>query len=372
MKIHFVVLAGIALLLADATPVLSQTTGVRPLPGGLFAGSDKRRVKQKLEISFSVVEANDSDVPAEATGVLPTDALLSGYSTLLAANMDYGWQGSRVQFRATGASAMRYYSDIESVQSASYSVGIGASARLGGRTTLFANQSVAYLPSYLNAVFPQQAVTEPGTAAPPAPNYAVSDTETYSYGTTVTSTRGLSRRSHVSATGDFQYTDFVHETSARPDLRSGGVRGEYSRNLSRNLALHGGYRYRSGTFAYGGAFALANLSTTEHGPDVGVAYIRPVSETRRLSLGFTTGGSALSVPGRTSRIRCIHTARSPPSGSSAQPGRFAGRAEEQCNTSRGSYAGLCRFCGRRALRPPASAVERRRVGRVFERRLRTE
>jgi hypothetical protein len=217
---------------------------------------------------------------------------------MLMANMDYGWQGSRVRVGVTGASALRYYSELESVSTASYAAGFGVSARLDGRTTIFANQSVAYSPSYLYAVFPREAVTNPGTAAPPPPDYAVSDTESYFYGTTLTLTRGLSRRSHVSATGEFQYTDFLHETTRQPDLHSESVRAEYSRNLARNLALRVGYRYRSGTFGYGSALGLApDLSATEHGPDVGVAYTRPVSATRNIALGFSVGSSAMSVPG---------------------------------------------------------------------------
>jgi hypothetical protein len=264
----------------------------------LFAGGDNHPARHKLNFSLSVVEANDSDVPAEGRGVFPTDTLLSGYSTLLMTNMDYGWQGSRVRFGITGASVMRYYSALESVQSVSYTVGVGASARLAGRTMLFANQSVAYLPSYLYGLFPRETVTSPGTPVPPAPDYAVTDTESYSYSTTVTLTRGLSRRSHVSATGEFQYTDFLHQTTRQPDLHSESVRAEYSRNLARKLALRVGYRYRSGTFGYGSALGLApDLSATEHGPDIGLTYTRPVSATRQIALGFNAGSSAVSLPG---------------------------------------------------------------------------
>src|SRR5262245_32911605 len=129
MKIHFVTVAAVALLLASATVVTAQPTGSTQLPGGLFGGGDKRNVREKLNFSVSVVEANDSDVPTELRGVVPTDTLLSGYSTMLTASADYAWQGPRFSFAASGASAMRYYSELESVQSASYTTGIGASAR---------------------------------------------------------------------------------------------------------------------------------------------------------------------------------------------------------------------------------------------------
>jgi len=293
-----IVIASITVLLCAVIPAFAQPTAPVRLPGGLFGGSDDRRARHKLDFSLSLVEANDSDTPAEFRGIVPTDTVLSGYSTMLGANADYGWKGSRVQVRATGASVLRYYGDLESVSTVSYSAGVGVSARLGGRTTIVANQTAAYSPSYLYGLFPREAVGHPGDAAPAAPDYAVTDTESYSYGTTVTLTHGLSRRSRLSATGDFEYTDFLHQTATFPDLHSGGFRGEYSRNLSRNVAARAGYRYREGTFGYGSALGLAaDLSTTEHGPDVGVSYTRPLSGTRRLALGFNVGASALSAPG---------------------------------------------------------------------------
>ena len=300
MKITFresIVFLGV--LLFGAAPAFSQATGSQRSAGGLFGGSDVgRRVHHKLDFSLSLVAANDSDTPAELRGIGPTDTVLSGYSTMFMSNAEYHWDGSRVQVGATGASVLRRYNQLQGVRSVSASGGLGLSARLGGRTTLLANQSVAYSPSYLYGLFPSEAVMNPGDAVPVAPDYAISDSESYSYGTTLTLTRGLTRRSRLSATGGFQYTDYPHETGTRRDLNSQGVHVEFTNNLARNTALRVGYGFRTGKFGYGvGAIATdPGVTASEHGIDVGVEYSRPLSATRRMMFSSSFGSSSVTAP----------------------------------------------------------------------------
>jgi hypothetical protein len=290
----------LVIFLYGAAPAFSQATGSQPSPGGLFGGGNvDRRVHHKLDFSLSLVEANDSDTPAELRGIGPSDTLLSGYSTMFMGNAEYHWDRSRVQVGATGASVLRRYNQLQGVRSVSASGGLGLSVRLGGRTTLLANQSAAYSPSYLYGLFPSDAVKDLGEAVPVAPDYAINDSESYFYDTTLTLTRGLTRRSRLSATGEFQYTDYLHETGTRRDLNSGGVHGEFSSNLARNTAVRVGYRYRTGKFGYAtGAIATEpGISATEHGVDVGVEYSRPLSATRRMSFEFSFGSSIVNTPG---------------------------------------------------------------------------
>ncbi|MCA1652538.1 MAG: hypothetical protein LC753_20485 [Acidobacteria bacterium] len=69
-----------AIFLSGAAPAFPQATGSQRSPGGLFGADDvQRRVRHKLDFSLSLVEANDSDTPAELRGIGPTDTLLSGY-----------------------------------------------------------------------------------------------------------------------------------------------------------------------------------------------------------------------------------------------------------------------------------------------------
>ena len=289
----------LVVLLSGAGVAFSQTTESQPFPGGLFGGGQLgRRVHHKLDFSLSVVEANDSDTPTELGAIGPSDTLVGGYSTMFMGNAEYHWDRSRVQVGATGASVIRRYDQLQGVRSVSASGGMGLSARLGGRTTLLANQSAAYSPSYLYGLFPSDAVKNLGETVPVAADYAIDDSESYFYGTTLTLTRGLTRRSRLSATGEFQYTDFLHETGTRRDLNSEGVHGEFLSNLARNTAVRVGYRYRTGKFGYG-AEAIATetgVSATEHGIDVGVEYSRQLSATRRMMFSSSFGSSSVTTP----------------------------------------------------------------------------
>ncbi len=210
----------VAVLACDAIPAFSQGAKSPPLTGGLFGVTDDRKVHHKLDFSLSVVEVYDSDAPPELRGIGPSETLVSGASTMLMSHTEYHWQGSRVLVGATGESVLRHYDQLEEAGTFSYSGGVGLSARLGGRTTLLANQAVAYSPSYLYGLFPPTTASAPGDAIPSAPDYAASDYESYSYGTTVTLTHGLTRRSRLSATGELHRTDFSarNGVTARPAL----------------------------------------------------------------------------------------------------------------------------------------------------------
>jgi len=291
--------SGVALftaLLTNAVPASAQPAAPPRMPGTVFGGeAATRKVRQAIDFSAAVVQANDSDTPTEFRGITGTD-VLGGSSTLFTAGAKYKWDGSRVQVGATGSTVLRHYSEI-SDSTMSHSAGVGASARLGARTTLSANQGVAYAPSYLYGLFPSTQTDAPGQAVPPAPDYAVDDTASYNYGSRVELTHGLSRRSRVSASGEYQLTDFVHETQGRRDLKVGTLHGDLATNVARHLALHAGYRYRTGTFAYGGLAASGtDASSTEHGLELGVGYSRPVSASRRMVFDFGFGPSTMTVP----------------------------------------------------------------------------
>jgi hypothetical protein len=285
----------VAALIVNATPAFPQAIGSPAPAGALFASADGRRVHHGLDVSVSVVEGYDSDAPP-VLGAGSGDTLLSGASTFVIGNADYRWQGSRVQVGATGSSVLRNYSKFQDADTVSYSAGVGLSARLGGRTTLFANQTIAYSPSYLYLLFPNDGVQDPGDSSPAAPDYTITHTDSHLYGTTLSLTRGLTSRSQFSATGEFQYSDFA--SNATPDQNFKGIRGEYSRGLSKNVLLRAGYRFRTGQFGYLGSTIATEPegSATDHGVDVAIDYSRKLSATRRMVVEFSVGSSRLSMP----------------------------------------------------------------------------
>jgi hypothetical protein len=137
----------------------------------------------------------------------------------------------------------------------------------------------------------------PGAEGDPslaAPNYAVSNFQSYAYTSTMSVSHGIGRRNSVSATGEYVYTDRVHETVEWGDVSSYSLSGRYSRNTTRHTALSTEFRYQSGEFSYSGGG-----TTTELALNVGVNYVRPVSATRQTTLDVHVGVSRGDYPGNT-------------------------------------------------------------------------
>jgi hypothetical protein len=228
----------------------------------------------------------------------PTAELSGGFATLFTGTGDYRWAGSRVQIAATGTSALRYYAELDSIGTVSHTVAVGMNADLGGRTKLMVNQMAAYSPSYLYGVFPQDGVTEVGDVIPSAPEYDVSNSESYSYGTTLTLTRGLSRRNSISAMGELQYTDFARSTALRRDVNFQRAGLTFVRTMGRHSTMRIGYDYRTGQFGYDPfAGTEAGARSSENIIQVGAEYTRPISATRRMVVGFNLGSTAIDRPG---------------------------------------------------------------------------
>ena len=279
-----------------ASPALAQSgTSSSRAFRGLFAspsGQPARATGQTLNLTFDVAEAYDDDVLATSGPINPSTPALDGFYSMFTAAADYAHQGRSVRVGLNALSTLRYYQDLNTVQNSSSSIGAGFSATLPGRVTWLVNQTVSYSPSYLYAVFPGLATDAPGelpTSA--APNYAVNDVASYSYGTNTAFSHGLTRRGTLLLSADVTKTDFVHQVEGRADMLAYGVRVEFLRNVQRRTAARFGYHFRGGD----SGFALG-ASTVEHGLDVGVQTERLLSATRKATFSITLGPSMVRIP----------------------------------------------------------------------------
>jgi len=246
----------------------------------------------RLDLTTSLIQGYDSDVPASLlSSVDPLSLQTGGFSTILNTAATYGWRNARTQVGLNGTSVVRHYADLGETRGVGSSFGAGVSARLPGQMTLFANQAGAYTPTYLSGIFPTGVPLEPGTPGETAPDYTVSDFESYTYSSTLSLRRDFGQRSSFTASGDFQYTDRKQETLSWQDVTAHWLRGEYARKVSRNTAITAQYRYRSGAFGY-----TNDLRTTEHALNFGIDYSRPLSATRRALARFNIGVSGADVP----------------------------------------------------------------------------
>lgn len=291
-----------ATIAAGVPQALAQGTGLRQRTNGLFGGgsSDASR-RQRLDLTLFSSEAYDRDmVLGASTAIGPSAPEATGYSTTLVGAADYAWQGRRVQVRGTGSSALRSYRPLDNIgyssfRSVSHTAGIGVSARLSKQATVLVNQTATYSPSYLYNLFPQVPSTTPGDAPPAALDYAMSGSESFFQGTTMTLTHDFTSRSSVSAIADYEKSDTFGGIAGRSALDSYGIRAHFSRRLTpNNTAAIAEYLYRSSEVGRNGG-ATTGETLAEHGVNIGVDYNRRLSARRRMTFGALIGATATTT-----------------------------------------------------------------------------
>jgi hypothetical protein len=283
-------------MLGGEVSVLAQQTADLSRPyQGLFGRRAQAPSPQTLDITAVLVEAYDDDVYGDMASLNPLVPRMDGYYTMLQADANYGWQVPRRQFGASAGSVFRYYHghDLKHVDVTNFNAAVGGSTQFTERTSFFVNQTMAYSPSYLYRLFPGVDQLGPGDVDPSAPDYRVNDTASYAFTTVGRLTHKVSPRGTLSATADYSYINYTGDNpeQLQRDARTFGIHGQFARNLTRNTVARIGYRYRDGDLGIG-----LTAPTVEHGVDVGVDYIRPLSATRRALIGFSFGSSAVSVP----------------------------------------------------------------------------
>jgi len=286
-----VVSAASVAICATATVAAAQSASQKPFRDPSTPSTMR---EQTLDLTLGITGAYDDNLLADTLSVNPNAPAVGGFYTLLSADAAYTKRGKRAQFGATGGTVVRYYQQDTQAMNTSASAGVGFSTELGRRTTLFANQTAAYSPSYLYGLFPSVSTMDPGDAVPVAPDYAVNNSASYHSDTKASLSQGLTRRGTLVASADYQYTNYVQETLSQRDLSAYEIRVQFSRGMTRNASLKVGYRYRAGNFGYG--LVGTNAKTTERGIDIGMDYTKPLSPTRRFVFGFNVGSSAAAAP----------------------------------------------------------------------------
>jgi len=142
-------------LLSAAAEALAQGI-VPPPPQGLFGGirPDARPTK-RADITLSLVQGYDQDVPQVLLPTLDPSSLQNGgFSTILETEFSFASRSSRVDVGVNAGSVVRYYAESDDTRILGHNAGVGVSMRLPSRTTLFANQSAAFTPTYVSGLFP--------------------------------------------------------------------------------------------------------------------------------------------------------------------------------------------------------------------------
>jgi hypothetical protein len=255
---------------------------------------------QLLDVDMSAIGAWDSD--RSAASVVPGfgRTYAEGYSTWGIGRLQYTRRFIRMGFQASAASAVRYSPAVRQFESAVHIGSVGVFSSLPSRFELRLDETVAYSPAHLYAVFPTLPVgADERIQVSPDQDYDIEAPSSYRSNTNLTLTRHMSRRTNISVGADYNLTRFSDVDPTRPtlftpidaDTFSYSIRSRLSHNVTPSGAVSAEYRYRGGNFGYN-----RNATTTQHSLTIGYEVERRLSRSRILELFARVGGSFVEVP----------------------------------------------------------------------------
>ena len=286
-----------------ATPSFAQSGAV---PQGAAGGNVRQAPGangQTLDVSVSATAAYDSDLsvePSAATPFLFGPELITN-SNQLVGNGRYQWRARDVQFQANGTSQWVHDRRTGLITGLSHAAAGNLTARLPRHMTLLVDQTTTHTASPLYSLFPRVGATG-GEARAVAPDSGANETETYAYAAQATLEQALTRRNSlsVSTNGDYARTAGRRTTNNQSELAAYGMSSRFARLVTRNARATVRYSYRTGSFPNVNVPTLTaikpgrGVQLSEHGAEMGLAYDRPLSPTRRMVFDVVLGGIVLA------------------------------------------------------------------------------
>jgi hypothetical protein len=298
---HVILVSAIAAAAAAGpSPVFAQT---RPSDSVFIETRPDPARGQRLDVTVSSAAGYDKD-DSLGGGALGGIGLVgpAGESVTLTGVASYALVGHRTQFRATGATTTRYYGSLDNIlhssdNDASRAAAVGFLYHTPD-TTFVANQTANYASSLLYNLLPGTGAITPGQGPAATTDYALSNSDIYSYNSAAEYTRRLTTRNSVSARAEWEHSDMSGGRADGHILNVYKGRAGVSRHVSRNLTALAGYVYRYGDIASGRVVSYGQV-LQEHGMEFGVDYRRPLSATRGFSMQLRFGASMIALPAST-------------------------------------------------------------------------
>jgi hypothetical protein len=114
------------------------------------------------------------------------------------------------------------------------------------------------------------------------------------FGTDVTVEQSIGTASGLTATGSFQLAHYASGTNVPArEFRNQSVGGGYTHRLTQHATFRANYQHAVARFDVNSAEAATVMDDL----DIGVAYNRPISRTRRTTIGFSVGSAAVQSAG---------------------------------------------------------------------------
>lgn len=298
-------------------------TPAAPTPQGsaIFAGADARGLgthSERLDLLIQVFGGYDDDVLAEQSSRGPSRRSLAsaaaGFATGVGAGLSYSRPGllfnrphGKGDFQIFADSSFRYYPGLDNLTGSYHRLRMQLSAPVTRRVTFYVTPRAEYSPRYsfqlVSDTLPTdletgQTTFTPSSDAAPEVDYSVVSNNTLRYGILGGAEIDVGTRS--SFTIDGGYTKRRSDLAAFDmEIRNAGV--GFDHRFTRNASLELGYTYIEGDHGTG-------LATRAHNIDVGVDYRRPLTQTRRTFVSFSTGSTIAESDISGQRVQATGTA----------------------------------------------------------------
>nr|AHN98018.1 fungal specific transcription factor domain-containing protein [uncultured bacterium lac193] len=266
---------------------------------GLFGGSEANTAADGLGLNLSGFGGYDGNVIADQQGSVGARRPVAGSYGGGAGTLSYLVRGNRSSFGVAGTSQLRVYRASVAPAGTMQSLLMTATVPLARRVTLNIRQGVQYSPYYQLSIMPDLPSQDaPDVAAVDLVNVdqSVTAVDTWGSTTAVSAAQELGRSSTMRYEYGYRLTDFAEG----PDDRHGQNAGvSFSRRMTRYATLRLGYEYQT-------AESRGGLNRTQvHNLDLGGGYSRPLSFSRRTTVGFSGGTTVLQSPARGSQVRIL-------------------------------------------------------------------
>jgi hypothetical protein len=283
--------------LASVTEAQDAPAAPRRPYKGLFAA--QTNPNHQFDVQWSTLGVYDDNASADTANYNPLYQTSGSYA-LLAGGLTFTTKTHRGSiFTVNVRSTTRYSAELRQLNVIDAAGTIGYSTTLHRGFTIALSQSVSYQPffqlDFMGAALPvigQSADgVQPSPTTPESHDVPLTSVDTYQYegGAHVSQTLGM--RSMIA--GEFTYRLTKFGNSSQPFLWR-QVGGHYSYNLDRYAKLRLGYSYG----LQQDSRRVDVPATVNQNVEVGVDYGRPISQSRRTHVNFSSGSSVVTYLGQ--------------------------------------------------------------------------
>jgi len=279
--------AGQASQQSAAATVQPLQQPARPYRGLFGAGSAAAPGGHLLDLTTFIYAEYGTNADTEFT---PGGEPVEGWFTGLRGRLSFEKAGRNARMALRGEGALRYYPDSGQTSSPRLRTELAVDARTGARfqNSVRFTGSFDYEPYYILSIFP--------TAVLPTGDVAVLPTDRddllfrrtrYIYSQSFSYEHQVTRRSYLSLFEDTRSTKAETAALDVTNLRAGA---RYGYRMSQYSAFRLGYAYKTGRY---GLDATQRIDA--HDIDLSVDYRKPLTQSRRTSVGFAAGSSLVTA-----------------------------------------------------------------------------